>query len=327
MLSYKNAALYCSQLATLLTAGVPLERSLTTLGRSAPTHRLRRISAAAQHRISQGHTFAQALGAHAADVPRLMLSFIEVGEQSGRLDEVLATLAAYYNGQWDLKRTTLSHLLPMLVYFGLCGVLIVFINFVLRGWDMSWLRRAGANIAFAAACVALVGLAVKLVPAVRSGFALVGSLLPVVSGIMRQAAISRFALAFQATLGAGFDVRRAIALSAQASANTLFAARIRRASKWIDEGLPITEAIARTRALDADALAMIEAGELSGRLVDTLGHVAVASRLRATTAARTGLRLFTLIIYVAMLLAVGYVIVQLGSRIYGGSLYEELLGE
>jgi type II secretory pathway component PulF len=327
VLSYKNAALYCGQLATLLTAGVPLERALTTLSRSAPTRRLRRISAAVQRRITEGRTFAQALGAHAADVPRLMLSFVEVGEQSGRLDEVLATLASYYNSQWDLKRTTFSHLLPMLVYFGLCGALIVFIQFVLRGWDMAWLRRAAANIAFAAACVILIGFAVKFVPAVRAGFAVVGSLIPIVSGIMRQAAISRFALAFQATLGAGFDVRRAIALSAQASAHNLFAARIRRASKWIEGGLTITEALTRTRALDADALAMLEAGELSGRLVETLGHVAVTSRLRATTAARTGLRLFTLLIYVAMLLAVGYVVLQLGLRIYGGVSYKDLLGE
>jgi general secretion pathway protein F len=328
VISSRNAAFFCNQFATLIASGLPLDRALATLTRSAPSYGLRRIAAGLRRRISQGDTLAQALGAYRAHLPRLMEPLIEVGEHTGRLEDVLGALAGYYDSQWDLKRTTMSHLVPMIFYFAVCGALIVFIRFVRAEWNMAWLQRTVENIAFVVACVVLALLAVKLIPAVQSAIMLVGSALPFVSGIMRQSAISRFALAMQASLGSGLDTRRAITLSAGAMANPMLAGRVRRAAKRIADGLTISEALDRTGVFGAEAIGMFEAGELSGNLAETMGHVAVSSRLRATTAARTTLRIFGILVYVAMLAYIAYIIITL----YAGRLSEvyksiESLGE
>jgi type IV pilus assembly protein PilC len=241
---------------------------------------------------------------------------VEVGEQSGRLDEALSTLAAYYDTQWNLVRTTWSHLLPMLLYFGLCGALIVFINYVQRDWSMTWLRQALTRIGIAAGIIVLVVLAIRLIAPLRTAILVLGSGFPFVSGIMRQSAISRFAMALRATLNAGLEVRRAIDLAAEATANPLLAWRLRRARKRIDNGATIAQALDRTGVFGSDAMSMIETGEQSGRLVDSLGHVAVAARFRATTAARTSLRAFTILIYAGMLLYVGYTVISLWGGYY-----------
>ena len=55
VISNRNASLYCEQLATLIGGGVPLDRALTTLGRSAPTLGLRRISSDIRRFSISGH--------------------------------------------------------------------------------------------------------------------------------------------------------------------------------------------------------------------------------------------------------------------------------
>jgi len=319
----RNAALFCSQLATLVAAGLPLERALATLTRSAPSRGLRRIAAGIRNRINKGDTLTQAVAAYDAHLPRLMAPLLEVGEQTGRLEDALSALASYYDSQWDLKRTTLSHVVPMLVYFAICGALIVFIYYVRAGWSMAWLQRTGENIGFVVAACVLVLLAIKLVPAVRGALVFVGLGVPFVSGIMRQAAISRFALAMQAASGSGLEVRRAITLSANAMANRLLGMRVRRAVKGIDKGLTLTDALDRTRVFTADVIGMFEAGEASGRIAETMGHVAVASRLRATTATRTTLRIFTMLLYLTVLISIAYVIISMYAGQISG-IYKQL---
>jgi len=317
MISYRNASLFCEQLATLLGAGVPLDQALTTLGRSAPSPGLRRITADLKRRINAGETFAGALAAHAGSLPPLMIGLLDVGERTGRLTEVARSLAAYYESQWQLVRSTTARLLPTLFYLAVCLALIVFIHYVRSGWDTASLARAGENAAFIVACAVLVYAAIKLIAPVRAAFVFVASHVPVASGIMHHYAVSRFALSMHAALGAGLDVRRAIQLSADAMANPVLGPRARRAARDIDEGLTITEALARTRVFARDTMGLIEAGELSGRIVETMEHIAESSRFRAATAARAATKILTIAVYVAVVLFIAYNVISLWSQHYG----------
>ncbi len=317
MISYRNASLFCEQLATLLGAGVPLDQALTTLGRSAPSPGLRRITADLKRRINGGETFAGALAAHAGSLPPLMIGLLDVGEHTGRLTEVARSLAAYYEGQWQLARSTTARLLPTLFYLAVCLALIVFIHYVRSGWDTATLARAGENAAFVIACAVLVVAAIKLIAPVRAAVVFVASHVPVVSGIMHHYAVSRFALSMHASLGAGLDVRRAIQLSADAMANPVLGPRARRAARDIDVGLTITEALARTRVFARETIGLIEAGELSGRIVETMEHIAESSRFRAATAARAAMKILTITVYLAVVLFIAYTVISLWAQHYG----------
>lgn len=318
MISNRNAALFCNQLATLIKSGVPIDRSLATLGRTAPTRGLRRITRDSKHAIEEGATFAQALRAHTAHLPHLMLTLTDVGERTGQLDEALRTAAAYYDNQWNLSRTVLTRLLPVFFYFAICGVLIVFIRFMRHAWDPAWLETTALNIGFVVACVVLALLAIKLIPLVRAGVVRAVSCLPVVGGIMRMSAMSRFAFAMRACVRAGLDMPRAVNLSANAMANPALAARVRRAVKHLHEGSTITEALGRTRVFDREVMSMVETGELSGRLDETMGHVAATTRFRATTAASAWLKILSTCIYVGMLLYVACTVVSMWAQYYSG---------
>ena len=320
MISNRNASIYCHQIATLLAAGVPLDRALMTLSRSAPSRGLRRMTVDLARRIEQGETFAGAVAAHRHRVPRLMLSFFEIGEQTGQLPEVARSLSKYYQDQWELARGTITQLLPILFYFAICAVAIVFIQYVRSGWDASVFQRTGEHVALVIAGIIFVAVAIKLVPTVRTVVVFVASSLPVLSGIMRHYAISRFALSMQVSLATGLDVRRTIELSADAMANPVLAPRVRRAAKWIDENLTIAEALERTHVFGRETISLFETGELTGRLVETMEKVAEASRFRGVTAARAAAKVFTIVIYVGMILFVAYTIISLYVQRYSGLL-------
>ena len=302
MISSRNIALYCEQLATLLESGVALTNALTTLTRSAPSRRLCRISDDLKKRINAGETFAGALAAHRGQVPALLVALLEVGENSGRLERVARSLAKYYTARWEITRDTITQLVPHVFYFFMCYVVMLFIGYVTSGWDTRVLIRIAENTVFAAVCIALVVVAIRTIPAVRKAILLVASCVPPLSGIMRQYATARFALAMSTSLTAGLEIRRAIALSADAMANPLLASRARRAIDGIKQGLTISQALRRTNVLEHTHLGLVEAGEVSGRIVETMDQIAEMSRFRATTAARATARIFVIVVYVAMLL-------------------------
>jgi len=318
VVSNRNASIYCEQLATLIAAGVPLDRALTTLRRNAPSRGLRHMAADLQRRIDQGETLAGAVGAHRRSLPRLMTGFFEIGERTGRLPEVARSLSKYYQDQWELARGTTAQLVPILFYFAICVGVIVIIQYVRSGWDTAVLQRAGEHAAFIIACVVLVALAIKLFQPVRAAIVLVASGLPGLSTIMREYAVSRFALSMQVSFATGLDVRRTIEFSADAMANPVLAPRVRRAARWIDEGLTITEALARAHVFDRETLSLIETGELTGRLVEIMGKIADASRFRAVTAARAGAKVLTILVYVGIILFLAYTVISLYAQHYSG---------
>lgn len=102
-------------LGTLLGNGVPMLKALdvtaTTLGNRVLSQNVLKISENVRH----GDSLSKQLGAEEM-FPPLMTNVVEVGEQSGSLDQALINLAEEYDGEIDRTiRTMLSLMEPMLI--------------------------------------------------------------------------------------------------------------------------------------------------------------------------------------------------------------------
>ena len=73
------------QLATLLTAGLPLVDSLAALGEQVERTTVKRVVAAVRERIREGATFADALAAHPAVFSSLYVNMVRVAPESTSL--------------------------------------------------------------------------------------------------------------------------------------------------------------------------------------------------------------------------------------------------
>lgn len=119
------AARFCRLFSSLIAAGVPLVHSLelvsAALGDRVVGVRLER----AKEDIRNGETLAGAL--RAMDVfPPIVVEFVWLGEETGRMSEVLARLADFYDGEIDTAVETYTSLLePMMLLF--MGLLVGYV--------------------------------------------------------------------------------------------------------------------------------------------------------------------------------------------------------
>jgi len=88
-------------LGTLLANGVPLPEALPLVANAVPNRAIGAITAAAAERVKQGERLADALE-EGRVLPSLAVQLIRVGEEGGRLSEMLARIAEIYAGDVDV---------------------------------------------------------------------------------------------------------------------------------------------------------------------------------------------------------------------------------
>jgi len=127
----KEKSEFSTQLAVMLQAGVSLHRSLEVLAQQTKSERLKEVIANLSNEIRKGNSFARALAVQQDVFDSLFVVTVEVGQESGRLPEVLAQLATHLEKMNALKRKFRQALTyPALVLsVSICAVsfLLVFI--------------------------------------------------------------------------------------------------------------------------------------------------------------------------------------------------------
>ncbi|MFW6323902.1 MAG: type II secretion system F family protein, partial [Desulfovibrionales bacterium] len=109
------------QLATLLSAGLPLVQSLSGVLDQMRDTPLKRILAQTRERVNEGMTLAAAMEEHPQVFGRTFTAMIKAGESSGTLELVLERLADFQEQQLALRRkiqSTLAYPLLMLLVGG-----------------------------------------------------------------------------------------------------------------------------------------------------------------------------------------------------------------
>ena len=127
-ISRSDLAILTQQLATLLAAGLPLERSLSALIEQAPRDSVREVMAGVRAGVNEGETLAKALGRYGEIFSPLYRALIEAGEMSGELPKIVERLAIYSENVESFRQKTLLALLyPAIVSVvaillsGVCG--------------------------------------------------------------------------------------------------------------------------------------------------------------------------------------------------------------
>jgi type IV pilus assembly protein PilC len=120
-------ARFAFTLSSLVAAGVPVLESLDIVGRATGNAVLAKATQEIKRAVREGRPFGDPMRANAV-FPQLMVQMVEVGEQTGALDDMLGKAADYYQGEVDQTVDNLSSILePLLVVLmgGMVGTVIV----------------------------------------------------------------------------------------------------------------------------------------------------------------------------------------------------------
>lgn len=325
----RELAVFFRSLATLVEAGVPLDRAL----RIAPaTGRLGAFATAVRERVQEGASLSAALAAQPG-VPALAVGLVRAGEHA-QLDAALADAATQVERDAELRAQILSALAyPVLLLVAGCGTIAVLVVAILPRF-VALLGDAGSAVPTATRALLAMSAVIDRfwmplgLTAVVGGIALARWLvgpaghagllrLPVVGPLRLGLATARSARALSALLATGTPALRALDTAADAAGDHEVAARVRRAAERVRTGGSVAAALAAERAFDPQALELAHAGEASGRLAVLLRHGAALAETQALRRLQSLVRLIEpgLILLLGGLVA--FVALALLQAVYG----------
>jgi len=110
-------ARFTSTLATLVSSGVPIISSLGIVSEASGNEVINKILKEARANTEKGEPIAVALR-DTPYIPRMVAKMIEVGEATGRLDQMLSRIASYYTEQVNVAVAGLTSMIePLLILF------------------------------------------------------------------------------------------------------------------------------------------------------------------------------------------------------------------
>lgn len=116
-----NVARFTRNLGSLIASGVPFVTALDILGSNTPHPSYAHVFAGAKEHVKQGKALSGFLQDFKRLFPPLVVSVVQVGEETGSLDQVLSETALFYEGEVDQTMKNLTSVLEpvLMVLIGL----------------------------------------------------------------------------------------------------------------------------------------------------------------------------------------------------------------
>ncbi len=123
-LTTKDLAIFCRQLHTMLSSGMPITRCMDVLAEQSEHPQLKEAVKAVSQDIRKGNIFSEALRVHPKVFPALLVNMIEAGELTGNLDNVVLSMALHYDNESSIN-SKINLALAYPKFLGLAAVLVL----------------------------------------------------------------------------------------------------------------------------------------------------------------------------------------------------------
>ena len=339
-LTQKEIGILTRELATLLEAGMTLDRSLQILVALTGEEHLVKVLSDLQNRVRGGATFSSALEMQDGQFPRLYVNMVRAGEAGGALDQVLDRLADYLERLAELRQTVTSALIYpsiLLVVAGLSVImLLVFVvpQFTVLFEDMGEALPLPTKIVVGAGdlfrnywwamLVGLASIAVALErwlqdPAVRERVDHQILDVPLIGDLVWKMETARLCHTLATLLKNGLPLLSALTLAKEVVSNRKLSGLLNEAGDDLKHGRGLAGPLVRLQALPDLALQMIRVGEESGSLDAMLAKVASIYDRETRSSVQSMLTLLEPILIIGLGVIVAGIIVSILMAILGAN--------
>ncbi|MCL4763950.1 MAG: type II secretion system F family protein [Burkholderiales bacterium] len=283
------------ELATLLRAGLPLDRALEMLIGLALNPAVAALLQGIRDDVRGGKALSQALDARRELFSRFYVNIVRAGEAGGALGLVLARLAETMERNKELRENVKSALIYPTILIGVAAVsVVVLLIFVVPQFEQTF-QQAGKALPLPTAIVVALGGFFRhwwwavLAGMVVAVWALRGRLRrpavkrrwdarilrwPLVGDLVTKVEVARFARTLATLLRNGVTLLSGIAIVRETMGNVLLADALDGVAARLREGKGFGRPLAETGLYPRLASQLILVGEESGRLEEMLGRVA-----------------------------------------------------
>jgi type II secretion system protein F len=332
----KDLLIITQELSTLLSAGLPLDRSLGTLVELADKPELKAVLSDVLQSVRGGKSIAEAMSKHPF-FPGLYVNMVRAGEVGGFLEVVLERLYEYLERSQEVRDEARAALAYPVVLTCAMGVsILVLLTYVLPKFSALF-NDMGKTLPLSARVVMAVseglrnywwlGLAIiaLLVFGVRYWVRTPkGSLtwdqwklrLFVVGDVVRKMEVAKIARTLGTLLKSGVPMVQALGIVKEITNNQVVARSLAEVEVGVREGAGVAEPLARSGVFPPLAIQMISVGEDTGKLDDMLLKVAGYFDREVRVRVQQFTRLLEPVLILVMGLAVGFIVVSMLSAIF-----------
>jgi type IV pilus assembly protein PilC len=278
---------FCQRVGNAIRAGIEARRLWETESRyGSRTHR-DYVDVVRQY-VVRGDTVADGMRATGGYFPPLVCEMVEVGERTGKLDQVFLKLADHYEHQRTLTRNFLFGI-AWPAFQLIAGILVVGLLIAILGAldlrDLATgepvdilgigLYGVGGMLAFWGICAVVIGGLVLAALAVLRGWlgptpVMIAMKIPMLGGALASLALARLTWSLAVAFDAGIDARRSVELAIRASQNPYYQSREAIVSSAIVHNRQFHEAFAAAGVYPEDFLQMLETAELAGTTSESM---------------------------------------------------------
>ena len=297
-------ALFSRQFATLLLAGLNIERALAALVEQEDSDKLRGVLASVHQDVLAGQGLGHTLARHTRAFPRYYAAIIQAGEEAGALSQVMERLAEYLErGQALRQKVGVALIYPIivtLVAFLVIGVLLTYVVpqvvavFEQSRQTLPWLTRALIVVSDLVRETWWIGLILALgggftarrllaIEAIRLRWHHFLLRLPIIGSLRSSLASARFANTLSVLVGSGVPIINALGYAGASLDDEVCRRATTDAAARVREGQNISRSLKQSGVFPGMLLHLVASGEASGELSRVLEQAARQQELSAET--------------------------------------------
>jgi type II secretion system protein F len=333
----KDLLLFTQELSTLISSGLPIDRSLHILGTLTENEKLQETVKDVLKRIEGGNSFAEALGNHPKVFSKLYVNMVKAGESGGFLETILSRLAQYLQSTKEIRDTLVSVMIYPLILTIVSGIsIIILMTFVIPRFgrifsDMGqaiplptqillsisgWVRGywwVGLGIVL----LTYFGFKIYIQQEERKfnwdGFKLRWAF---IGDLIKKVEVARFSRTLGTLLQSGVAILHALNLAKEISQNRVISRSIVYVHDRLREGKAISKSLGETEIFPPLAIQMIGVGEETGRLDEMLIRVAETYEENVQSSLKRFVSLLEPLIILTMGGVVGFIVISMLLAIF-----------
>ncbi len=330
----KVLTVFTRQLSTLISAGLPLLRSLRTLSKQEKNVNLKKIMGILAESVEGGTTFSEALSQHPKAFNKLYVNMVKAGELGGVLEIVLTRLAEFAEKSQRIRGKVTSAMVYPLVVLTIAVVIVAFLMLfivpkfeaifkdMLGGrplpvitqliMDLSRFIQGNFIVIVVALVVLVVGFRFALrLPGISTAVDRYKLKLPLFGDLLTKTSVARFSRTLGTLVSSGVPILQALQITRDTAGNERVGEAIESIHDNVKEGESMVAPMEASQIFPPMVVSMVQVGEETGQLPDMLTKVADVFEEEVDVAVSGLTSLLEPIMIVLLALIVGTIVVAL----------------
>ena len=330
----KTLTVFTRQLSTLISAGLPLLRSLRTLGKQEKDANLKKIMLGLSESVEGGTTFSEALTQHPKAFNKLYVNMVKAGELGGVLEIVLTRLAEFAEKSQRIKgKVTSAMVYPLVVLTIAVGIVTFLMLFIVPKFEaifkdmlggrplpfitqmiMDLSRFIQGNFILIAVAIIVAVVAARFAMKMPGVAATVDNYklkIPLFGDMLTKTSVARFSRTLGTLVSSGVPILQALNITRDTAGNLRVSKAVESIHDNVKEGESMVTPMEASGIFPPMVVSMVQVGEETGQLPDMLTKVADVFEEEVDNAVSGLTSLLEPVMIVLLALVVGTIVVAL----------------